>query len=318
MILVYILLGVLALVLLTAYICYRIVFHAKPTVPLGPDEYDIPDGEIYRPHRDKMIKWQRAARALPYEEFTVTSFDGLKLYARYYECEPGAPIELMFHGYRGSAERDLCGGIHRAFSLKHNVFLVDQRTSVHSEGHVISFGVNEHRDCLTWIDLVVEHFGPDVKLILTGISMGAATVVMAAGKELPPNVVGVLADCGYSSAREIIHKCAREMGLPPKLVYPFIRLGALIFGHFDPDSYSPIEAVKNCKVPVIFFHGETDDFVPCEMSAQVCENCPSPKRLVTTPGAGHGLCYLMDPKGYLENLAEFFTENGVETAVHPQ
>lgn len=311
----WILLGTAVLILLISYICYRIVFYAKPSAPLGPDEYDIPDGEIYEPHREAMKNWQKEIRALPSENVSITSFDGLKLYGKYYECNRSGVIELMFHGYRGSAERDLCGGVQRAFSLGRNVLIVDQRTSRRSEGHTITFGVNESKDCLTWVDFMIGHFGPNVKIILTGISMGAATVVMAAGKELPKNVVGVLADCGYTSAEEIIKKCAAEMKLPPKLVYPFIRLGAKLFGHFDLDETPPIEAIKHCKLPIIFFHGESDDFVPCYMSKAIFDACPSPKRLVTIPGAGHGLCYLIDPEGYLKNAAEFFTENGIETTV---
>ena len=142
-------------------------------------------------------------------------------------------MEIMFHGYRGNAERDLSGGIQRCFALGRSVLLVDQRTSCGSEGNVISFGINEHRDCLSWVDFAVKHFGPDIKIILTGISMGASTVLMAAGKELPKNVVGVLADCGFSSAREIIKKCARDLKIPADLIYPFIKLGAKIFGHFN-------------------------------------------------------------------------------------
>lgn len=309
------LLGITALVLLIAFICYRIVFYAKKEAPLGPDEYDIPQGDIYEPFRDKMLFWQKQMRALPSESFTITSFDGLKLSGKYFEKTPGAVIELMFHGYRGSAERDLCGGVQRAFAIGHNVLIVDQRTSCRSEGHTITFGIKEHRDCLAWVDFAVEHFGPDVKLILTGISMGAATVVTAAGQELPDNVIGVLADCGYTSAREIIQKCAADMKLPGKLVYPFIRLGAILFGGFDPDETSPIEAVNNCRVPIIFFHGAADDFVPPYMSQAVYDACPSPKRLVLTLGAGHGLCYVIDPKEYLRELVEFFTENGIDATL---
>lgn len=311
----WILLGLAVLVLLISYICYRIVFYAKPGTPLGPDEYDIPDGKIYEVHRDAMIAWQKEVRQLPSEDFSITSFDGLKLCGKYYECAPGAVTELMFHGYRGSAERDLCGGVQRAFALGRNVLIVDQRTSCRSEGRTITFGINEHKDCLAWVDFMIGHFGPDVKIILTGISMGAATVLMAAGRELPKNVVGVLADCGYTSAREIIQKCTRDMRLSPKLVYPFIRLGAILYGNFDPDGYSPIEAMKTCKIPVIFFHGDADDFVPCEMSWKNYEACSAPKRLVIIRNAGHGLCYLLDPEKYLRELTDFFTENGVETTV---
>ncbi len=297
------------------YYLYRIVFYVPRKKKRHKEEYELPIGKIYEPYRDVMINWIKETRDLKHTDYYITSFDGLKLHAKYYEYEPNAPIEIMFHGYRGSAERDLCGAVQRCFSIKRNVLLVDQRTSGESEGNVISFGVNESKDCLSWIDFVLKHFGEDVQIILTGISMGASTVIMAAGHALPKNVVGILADCGYTSAKDIIIKCMKQLRLPSRLLYPLVKLSARIYGHFDLEEDSPIEAIKNCHIPILFFHGESDDFVPCDMSRQNYEACSSPKRLVTVPGAGHGLAYLIDNDGYFRNLCEFFTENGVETSV---
>lgn len=306
----WIMLGITALLaivaLLAAYICFRMAFYAPRKQKASSDEIELPEGEIYEAYREPMERWAREVRAMPRKEYTIRSFDGLKLHGCFYEYEPGATIELMFHGYRGSAERDLPGGVQRCFRVGRSAFLVDQRCSGGSDGQVISFGINEHRDCLAWVDFLVEQFGPDVKIILTGISMGAATVLTAAGKPLPPNVIGVLADCGYSSPKAIIRKVMKDMGLPPKLMYPFVKLGARIFGGFDLEETSPLEAMKTCTVPVIFYHGESDDFVPCDMSREVFEACTARKQLVTIPDAGHGLSYAVDPQTYLETLREFF------------
>ena len=303
------------LILIISYVCFRIVFYVPRGKEVPSNELPVPEGEIYEPYHHLMRKWIKEARGFKNEDFYIKSFDDLTLHAKYFEYAPGAVTEIMFHGYRGSAERDLSGGIQRCFAIGRNILLVDQRTSCGSEGNVITFGINEHRDCLAWIDFAVKQFGPDVKLVLTGISMGASTVLMAAGKELPSNVVGVLADCGFSSAKEIIKKCAGDMHLPGGLVYPFIKLGARLFGHFDLEEYTPLEAMKTCKLPVIFFHGETDDFVPCDMSRELYAACRSPKRLVTIPDAGHGLVYVVDNDGYFKAVCDFFTENGVETNV---
>ena len=318
----YILLGIaVSLVLLTlliAYICFRIVFYSPRKNQPSPDEIPLPAGEIYEPYHPLMTKWILEARSFPQKDYYITSHDGLTLHAKYFELTPGAVTEIMFHGYRGSAERDLSGGIQRCFALGRHVLLVDQRTSCGSDGSVISFGINEHRDCLAWIDFAVKTFGPDVKLVLTGISMGASTVLMAAGKPLPKNVVGVLSDCGFSSPKKIIKKCAKDMHYPTDLIYPFIKLAAKMFGHFDLEEYSPLEAMKTCKLPIIFFHGEDDDYVPCDMSREMYEICTSPKRLVTIPGAGHGLVYLVDNQTYFRSVVEFFSENGVETKLVKQ
>lgn len=304
MIVIYALIVILLLVLLIAYCCYHMAFYVKRV----PDDGQIrtPNGEIYDPFREDMIRWIREARAMNPKDYYIISDDGLKLHGRFYEYAPGAPIELMFHGYRGSAERDLSGGVQRCMLLGRSAFLVDQRCSNESEGHVITFGIKEHKDCLRWVDFLVESFGTDVKLILTGISMGATTVMMAAGHKLPANVIGILADCGFNSAKDIMYSVMKSMGLPPKVCYPFLKLGARIFGHFDLEAYSAQKAMKTCSVPAIFFHGQDDDFVPSWMS-QVCyDACTTRKKIVLIPGAGHGLSYPVAPDCYLDALREFF------------
>ena len=299
-------LGLCALLaLLTSYICFRMAFYVPKRKPKG-DEIEIPQGEIYEVFREKMENWVRSVRAMPHEDMEIQSFDGLTLRGKYYEFAPGAPIELMFHGYRGSAERDLCGGVDRCFKLGRSALIVDQRCSGGSDGKVITFGIKEHRDCLSWVDFMLRRFGPEVKIILTGISMGASTVLMAADKPLPPNVIGILADCGYSSPRDIIKKVIRQIGLPADLLYPFVKLGARIFGGFNLEELAPVDAVKKCKVPVIFYHGEDDDYVPWEMSKINFDACASRKRLVIVPGAGHGLAYPVAPQEYLREAREFF------------
>ena len=267
---------VILLSLLTAYICFYIAFYVPRRKNEATDAIIIPEGDIYEPYRDQMVKWIKDARALKHEDVSITSFDGLKLTGKFFEYAPGAPIELMFHGYRGSAERDLSGGVQRCFALGRSILLVDQRTSGGSEGHVISFGINESRDCLSWIDFLISRFGKDVRIILTGISMGASTVMIAAGYDLPENVISILADCGYTSARDIIKKVMRQLKLPADLLYPFVKLGARLYGHFNLEETSPIEAMKKCTKPIIFIHGEADDFVPCEMSRQNYSACASP------------------------------------------
>lgn len=296
--------GLLLIILSTAFVCFWLVFYAKSRKPISNEEYDIPGGEAYRPYRDKMISWTKQIRNMPHEDMSIHSFDGLTLRAKYYECEPGAPIELLFNGYRGNAERDLSGGVERCFRLGRNVMIINQRASGPSDGHIISFGINESRDCHAWVDYAIKRFGDDVKLIIGGVSMGAATVVMATGKPLPKNVIGVLADCGYSSAKEIILKVMKEdLKLPSKLLYPFVKLGGLIFAGFNIDKASPVDAVKNCNIPIVFVHGDQDKFVPHYMSKKLYEACPSEKKkFITIPGADHGLAFPVDEDGYVGQL----------------
>ncbi len=300
----------IVIILIGALVCFFMTFYSPKRKPLKKDEYAIPNGSIYEPYRDEMIGWMKENRSRPREMFSIKSFDGLTLRGIYYEYEKGAPIELMFHGYKGTSERDLCGGVRRCFALGRSALLIDQRASGESDGHVISFGINEHKDCLKWIDFAISHFGKDCRLMITGISMGAATVLMAAGNPLPENVIGVLADCGYSSPKAIIKKVIRDMKLPADLLYPLVKLGARIYGGFDLEETSAEEAMKTCHVPVIFVHGDADDFVPYQMSKDMYEICTSKKKLITVEGAGHGLAYSVGKEEYIESLRAFQKECG--------
>ena len=295
-------------VLVTAYICYRMAFYAPPRKPVSEDTQWLPQGRAYEPYWDSIKKWTDEVQQMSGKDVSVTSFDGLTLRGKFFEYAPGAPVELLIHGYRGCWKRDMSGGVQRCFKLGRSALLVDQRGCGSSDGNTISFGINEHRDCLTWVEYIINNFGSDRKIILTGMSMGAATVMMAAGRPLPANVIGVLADCGYSSPKEIIQKDIARRGLPVKPAYLFVKLGARIFGHFRLDSYSPMAAMQTCSVPVCFVHGEKDGFVPCDMSRELYRACPTAKKLVVVPGADHGLNCLVNPELYYTSLREFFGE----------
>ena len=138
--------------------------------------------------------------------------------------------------------------------------------------------------------------------------MGAATVMNASQYDLPKNVVGILADCGFHSSKEIICKTIKDMKLPVKIFYPFVKLAAKIYGRFSLEEVSPIESIKKCKVPIIFIHGKSDDFVPFYMSEKMYEACNCDKSLVLIDNAGHGISYLVDPELYVKELEKFFNE----------
>ena len=297
--------SIVVILFLASYISFYMAFYVtKRKAPT--DEFQFPEGAVYEPHHEKMLSFMKETRETPSISAEITSFDGLKLKAKYYEFSPNAPIELLLHGYRGTSERDLCGAVQRCFKLGHSAFIVDHRASGESEGNIISFGVNESKDCLLWIDYILNNISKDSKIILAGISMGASTAMITAGYDLPDNVIGVVADCGFTSAKDIIKKVIRDLKLPSDILYPFVKFGALIYGGFKLESVSSIEAMKKCKIPVIFFHGKTDDFVPCYMSEQNYEACISRKQLILTENTGHGLCYIIEPDLYIKSLDEFF------------
>lgn len=299
-----ILIIVLLLILIITFIVFRIAFYSSPRGRVE-NIYDIPSGEQYQSQRERMRALITSYAAVPCEHVSILSHDGLKLHARYMHFQDGAPLELQFHGYRGSAIRDFCGGSESARSGGRNILLVDQRANGASEGSVISFGINERLDVLSWVNYAVSRFGPDTKIILVGVSMGAATVLMSAELPLPTNVRGIIADCPYSAPEAIIRKVCGDMHLPAALMMPFIRLAARMFGKFDLSAASPVSSVRSAKVPILVVHGTDDRFVPCDMSREIHAANPAMVRLLTVPDAGHGLSYIVDTDGYNAAVSDF-------------
>lgn len=290
---------------LISYICYHKTFYSPAKVEKRKRIFVKKASFIFIQNMDTLSEWKEQVRSLPSKDVSITSFDGLKLVGRYYETKKGAPIEILFHGYRGSADLDMDGHLLRVVNSGRNVLAVDQRASGDSEGTSITFGINESNDCLRWTEFVVNNIDKNAKIILTGVSMGAATVLTASALDLPKNVVAIIADCGYTSAKEIIMATMKDMHLSPSFFYPFAIIGGKLFGHFDIDESSPIEAMKNAKVPIIFIHGDRDDFVPYEMGKRNYEACTSQKKFVTFERAGHASSYLLNQKRYSSEIEDF-------------
>lgn len=301
---VWLVLALLVLVIVGVMVSYRLAFYAPE--PHEKDIYELPPGSQYEAEKEWMHTLIREMDQVPFEPVTITARDGTALFGRYYHLEDGAPLQLEFHGYRSAGIQDFCGGNVLAREAGMNTLIVDQRAHGKSGGTAITFGIREQYDCLDWVLWANERFGADTEIILSGVSMGAATVLMAAGlPDLPENVRGVIADSPYSCPREIIRIVSRKMHLPPALVCPFAFWGARVIGGFDLTSGSPREAVKTARIPILIIHGEDDRMVPCDMSREIARNCASPLQLETFPGAGHGLSYILDKARYSRVSAEF-------------
>lgn len=286
-----------------AYGTYRLAFYSSPK--RKENVHEIPPGEQYEKSGAIMHALISEMEDLPYEQIYITAHDGLKLAGRYYHVKDGAPLQIQCHGYRGTALRDFCGGNKLARELGHNTIVIDQRAHGKSEGKTISFGIKERYDCLDWINYACERFGNDIPIILSGVSMGAATVLMASELDLPDNVVGIVADSPYSTPEAIIRKVCGDMKINHKVAYPFVRLGADVFGHLKLSEADPVRAVKNAKVPIMIIHGEDDRFVPCEMSNEILGSSPKYVVRETFPLAGHAISFMEDPERYTELTGNF-------------
>ena len=288
-----------------AWYAYSEAFRADPRRTADPRE--IPAGSGYDECREASLQNIDALMEIPYERVSIRSRDGLKLRGKLYEDREGAPVLLFFHGYRSTAERDGSGGFSLCREKGWNAMMADQRAHGESQGKTITFGAKERYDVLDWVNWAVRRFGEDQEIYLVGVSMGAATVLMAAGLGLPPQVKGVWADCGYSSTEGVLRHMIRRWNLPETLTFGAARLGGRIFGGFDVREITPLEAVKKAKVPILLIHGEDDNVVPRHMAEEIREACAAPVEIVSVPGAHHGMSFYTDNAQYrsaVERLIE--------------
>ena len=285
---------------LNLYFAYKFAFgrnkKMEPALLRGFDGDQPPA----RARKRELIK---ELASLPYEDVFITSYDGLKLRARYYKGKPDSPVAIGFHGYRSNALRDLAGLTTYYYHKGYDVIIVDERAHGMSEGKATTFGAKERFDVLSWSRYAEERFGKDKKIILFGLSMGAASIILASALDLPDGVKLAVCDCPYSSASTIIKKVCSDKKCPPKLAFPTINLGAKTFGRFNLSDSEPIKAIKEAKIPIFLVHGTADKLVPYKMSDSLAEAGKTVTYL-RIDGAPHLLAMMCDEEGYIKALEE--------------
>lgn len=225
----------------------------------------------------------------------ITSFDGLKLAARFFNNADSKKLVILFHGYRSIAENDFATQFKMYYELGYNILLIDQRSHGRSEGRYITFGIKERYDCVYWCEYMSENYPEIEEIILNGISMGATTILLASEFNLPSKVKGIVADCGFTSPKDIISKVMiSRYGMSPELLLPIVNIFCIIFGKFNIYECSVKSALSKNKLPVLFIHGTSDDFIPSKMSRENFNDCISKKKIVLVECVNHGLAFLKD------------------------
>lgn len=291
------------LLLLTSYYLYRGVFCYPSAKQSDPEQ--IPDSKAYGTRREEMRRVMEQMKETDWETVYLTAADGCRLFGRLRITDPGAPLFLFFHGYHGTFMWDGYGCFRFCRDRNYNMLMVDERAHGKSEGKAITFGILEREDCRLWAEYAAERTGGKVPIILSGVSMGAATVLMASVLALPESVIAVVADCGYTSPREIIQKTAAAMHFPVGSSYLLLRAGARIFGRFDLEAASPLEAVRQNKLPVLFVQGGKDSVVPMSMCDALFDACAASKERLVVAEAEHAVSAMEDYGAYEAALDAF-------------
>lgn len=235
----------------------------------------------------------------------ITSRDGKRLHALWVQAKNAKATVLLVHGYRSTPLLDFTAIYPYYLEKGFNILVTDQRSHGKSEGSFITFGVLESADMEEWIRYHNEIFG-DIPLLLSGLSMGASTVLFMMDRQLPPNVKGVIADCGFTSPKEILSSVFKSVTHLPALPSILVtECCARIIAGFSLWQCDTRKSLASAKLPVMLIHGIEDDFVPCKMTQEGFDVCSGPKSLLLVEGAKHGVSFLVAPDRYQQMLSEF-------------
>lgn len=247
---------------------------------------------------------------ISFEEIELTSNDGLNLVGYYLPAdEESDKTVIIAHGYSSNAKQMYSYAKYYHEELGYNILMPDARGHGQSEGDYIGFGWPERKDYVQWIDYLIDRNGSNSQIVLHGISMGSATVMMTSGEDLPEQVKAVVADCGYTSAKDVLtYQLKRMYNLPSFPIIQSTSLLTKIRAGYSFEEASALEQVKKTDLPILFIHGENDTFVPVEMVYELYEAANGEKELYLVPNAEHGNAYDANPTLYEEKVSDFLTK----------
>lgn len=271
--------------------------------------------------RDLASSWQYMFETYPYlkpwvdslqqaealKDTFIYSPDQVKLHAYYVSAaQPTARTAVIVHGYTDNAIRMMMIGYLYSKQLNFNILLPDLRDTGLSGGDAIQMGWLDRKDVIQWMDIANRMYGDSTRMVVHGISMGAATTMMVSGEPQPGYVKCFVEDCGYTSVWEQFSKELKEQfGVPQfPLMYTADWLCRLEYGWGFKEA-SALKQVARCHLPMFFIHGDEDDYVPTWMVYKLYQAKPEPKELWIVPKTDHAHSYLFHTEEYTEKVKAF-------------
>jgi fermentation-respiration switch protein FrsA (DUF1100 family) len=263
--------------------------------------------QLKSPHLRNLIR--RAG--FEFEDVTVASFDGTRLYGWWMQAGLERPSIVVIHGVK----KNRTDVLRAALALRDsgfNVLIFDGRAHGHSEGRYVTYGFYERRDVEAILEWLIREKGIDRSLIgLAGESMGAAISLQVAAHN--PWIRAVWADSPFASLQRVTEEFVRRVThLPGMMLAPVLWTTLQVAnyrGKFDVKTVDPLALAARIKCPVAIVHGTADQLISTEHSQNIYDSLGGKKQLWFVEGARHARCARYSKREYKERLTRFFAEN---------
>ena len=236
----------------------------------------------------------------------IESYDKLQLHS-YVVTQNSNKWAIVVHGYGGSGKL-MSDKSKYFYDMGYNVLIPDLRGHGKSEGDYIGMGWKDRLDIISWINFIIKE-NPNAEIVLHGTSMGAATVLMTSGENLPSNVKAIVADCAYTSAwDEFSYQLETYLKVPSSYILNVTNMVTKLKAGYSLKEASALECVKKATVPILFIHGDKDKFVPYSMMDKLYDATNSPKEKLTIEGGEHANSDLVSPFLYWLTVEDFLNQ----------
>ncbi|GAF39187.1 hypothetical protein JCM14202_1032 [Agrilactobacillus composti DSM 18527 = JCM 14202] len=281
---------------------YRYAFKRLDKAPKGSASNPDPDSKFY-----PSFQWLQNQ---PKEDWWLNETDVNNRVHAYFVPNPKnkTKVALIAHGYKGDAT-SMAASAKLFFDDGYTVLMPDDRSHGLSSGKYINFGWLDRLDYLQWLQKILERMGPDIQIVLYGISMGGATVMMMSGDDLPHQVKAIIEDCGYASVEEeLTYQLKHFFNLPKYPLMPVVSsINKIVLG-FTLEHGSAVAQLHKNKTPIFFIHGEKDNYVPTSMCFENFQATSAPKDMWIVPNATHAKSYWTAPKEYTQRIKRFLCQ----------
>ena len=299
----------LCIILIILYLFIGNYFYNNSLNPKKDKEFAV--GELKQ--TDEQLKKQEEEKKWLSDNskdvYIVSTNNGnLKLHAYEINSNTGSNVwAITIHGYTCNG-REMSEFAHEFNKKGYNVLAPDLRGHGLSEGDYIGMGWHDRLDIIDWINYIVEK-NHESKIIIFGLSMGAATTMMTTGEKLPSNVKLAISDCGYTSVwDEFSFQLKRKYKLPEFPVLYASNSSCRKHANYSFKEASSVEQVKKSNTPTLFIHGDADDFVPFKMLDTVYNSASCKKEKLVIENAGHAMASSINPELYWSTIDNFINK----------